>query len=58
MLMEMDVAYIRALKKKGDEEDKATEAKSSVYGEVITARPLTPQLFDALFANNDNARRD
>lgn len=45
ILLEMDVAYVKALNKK---DDKASEPD-------ISDTPLTPELFDALFMN-DNRR--
>lgn len=51
----MDVTYIRAFQKKSDE---GTEEESVGFpGEVVSTRPLTPELFDAVFTN-DNVRSD
>jgi hypothetical protein len=55
LLMEMDVAYIQALRKK-DEAKKEPETPSILGDEDISTRPLTPELFDALFGSNDNRR--
>lgn len=57
--MEMDVTYIRALaeRDKEDEADKPAPVQSIYAGEEISTRPLTPQLFDALFGSNDNRSR-
>lgn len=46
LLMEMDTAYVRALNKKSDKETSEQE---------VSDQPLTPELFDALFMN-DNRR--
>lgn len=51
----MDVTYIQALNKKF-KADEPVEDTSIFAGEVISTRPLTPALFDAIFAGNDNDR--
>ena len=50
----MDVAYIHALRKKADEEK---PEETGYPGETVSDRPLTPALFDAVFAN-DNVGSD
>jgi hypothetical protein len=49
----MDVAYIQSLREK-DEKEKVAESPFSGE-EIIYARPLSKELFDALFLN-DNVR--
>jgi len=51
----MDVTYIQALNKKFKADEPV--ADTSIYAdEGISSRPLTPALFDAIFAGNDNER--
>jgi len=55
ILLEMDVTYIQALNKKFKADEPV--ADTSIYAdEGISSRPLTPALFDAIFAGNDNER--
>jgi hypothetical protein len=56
ILLEMDVTYIQALNKKFKADEPVVTDTSIYADEGISSRPLTPALFDAIFAGNDNER--
>jgi hypothetical protein len=53
VLLEMDMTYLEALREK-EEAERVPE--SPIPGETLSPRPLTPELFDSIF-NNDNLPR-
>ncbi len=52
----MDVTYLQALNKKFKADEPVVTDTSIYADEGISSRPLTPALFDAIFAGNDNER--
>ena len=53
VLLEMDMTYLEALREK-EEAERVPERP--IPGETLSPRPLTPELFDSIF-NNDNLPR-